>query len=172
MSIENRISARRRWLTGTLVTLAVVFALEGPGTAGGSEARSGCGAAISTEDQMIAEARRQNQKLVHFFNDRKFEEIGALYTDDAILVAPNSEPVQGRSAIIEWFRNAREIYGEVELLPDTYRTSASGDLVSLVEKFSAYSGHVRATGHGLWKCQPDGTLKYAVDMFGMRDPTK
>jgi ketosteroid isomerase-like protein len=118
---------------------------------------------------MIAEARRQNQKLVDFFKEKKFEEIGNLYTEDGILVAPNSEPVQGRAAIIEWFRNAREIYGEVELDPETFRASASGGFVSLVEKFEAYSGHVRATGHGLWKCQPDGSLKYAVDMFGMRD---
>lgn len=87
---------------------------------------------------MMAEARRQNQKLVNLFNDRKFEEIGDLDTDDGILIAPNTEPVQGRPAIVEWFRTARDIHGEVELLPDTFRTSASGSFVSLVEKFSAY----------------------------------
>jgi ketosteroid isomerase-like protein len=154
------------------MALVAVFVLVDPGSAGGSETRTGCGPAISTEDEMIAEARRQNQELIALFNDRKFEEIGDLYTDDGILIAPNSEPVQGRPAIVEWFRNAREIYGKVELLPDTFRTSASGNFVSLVEKFSAYSGGVRATGHGLWKCQPDGSLKYAVDMFGMSDSLK
>ena len=136
-----------------------------------SEAGSGSAvAAMSTEDQMIAEAMGVDQKWVKLWNDRKWDELGTLYAPDAIAVPANHEPVRGREAIVEYYRGGRDVFGEMEGGTETWRASASGKLVSLVGKFSVFSGRVRMTSHTLYEHQPDGSLKLTVDMFGFRDP--
>ena len=164
----------RRWAIGSVVALAAVLLVAVPETAGaGSQDQSGSRiAAMSTQDEMIAEAMRLDQKFVELYNAKKWDELGpAYYAPDAIAVPPNHEPIQGRAAIVDYYRAGRDTFGELEGGTETWRASSSGKLVSLVGKFSAYSGHVRVTSHGLFERQPDGSLKCTVDMFGFRDPT-
>jgi hypothetical protein len=85
-------------------------------------------------------------------------------------VPPNHEPLRGRAAIAEFYKGLRDVAGELEGGAETRRGRASGNLVSVVGKYSVYSGRVRFTSHELFKRQPDGSLKYVVDMYGNRDP--
>jgi len=175
MSRDERTPGRRAdgWMTWSLLAFAAGLLLVAPGTAaaGGGRGSGSDVAAMSTDDQMIAEASRLDQKFVELYNARKWDELGAVYyAEDAIAAPPNHEPIQGRAAIVDFYRAGRDTFGELEGGTETWRASSSGKLVSLVGKFSAYSGHVRVTSHGLFERQPDGSLKCTVDMFGFRDP--
>ena len=161
-------------LTRSLVALAAVTFLVAPGTASARspDARSDTGlAAMGSDDQMVAEAMALERKWVQLWNDRNWDDLGTtLYADDALAVPPNHEPIRGRAAIIEYLRGARDALGEFEGGTETFRASASGNLVSLVGEYSARSGKLRLTGHELFERQPDGPLRCTVDMFGFRDP--
>jgi ketosteroid isomerase-like protein len=127
-------------------------------------------AGATDDDQMVAEGMRVQQKFVQFWNEKKFDELGALYMEDAIAIPPNHEPIRGRAAIAEFYKGLRDVAGELEGGTETWRGTPSGNLVSVVGKYSVYSGRVRFTSHELFKRQPDGSLKYVVDMYGYRDP--
>ena len=175
MSRDERTAGRcaHRFVTRSLLALAAGFLLVAPGTAGaGSEAGSHSGvSATSTEDPMIAEAMRLDQKWVELFNAKRWDELGAAYyAEDALAVPPNHEPIRGRDAVVDYFRSSRDAFGEVQGGTETWRASASEKLVSLVGKYSAYSSRLRVTSHELFERQPDGSLKCTVDMFGFRDP--
>ena len=128
--------------------------------------------AASSGDQMIAEAMRLDQKFVQLWNDRKWDELGvSIYAEDALAIPPNHEPIRGRVAIVEYWASVRDTYGEMAGGTETLRASASGNLVSLVGKYSFYTGRIRAVTHELFERQPDGSLKCTVDMPGLSDPT-
>jgi ketosteroid isomerase-like protein len=151
-----------------LVASACVVLFVAPGSAG---AVAGATSEDATDEaQPVAEAMRLDQNWVQRYNDRKWDDLGALYAEDAIAVPPNHEPVQGRAAIVEYYKGLRDSLGEMEGGTETFRGAASGKLVSLVAKYSAYSGRVRFVGHELFERQPDGSLKCTVDMVGFRDP--
>ena len=119
---------------------------------------------------MAQEANRMDRMFVQLFNERRFEELGqSYYADNAIAVPPNHEPVQGRAAIVEYFQKTRDAFGEIAVM-DPWQMAVSGDLVSVVGKYTGQSGRLRATSHELFERQPDGSLRCTVDMFGFRDP--
>jgi ketosteroid isomerase-like protein len=155
----------QRWsLRILLAVVAAVFLMAAPWTA---EADDSVG-----DDRMVAEAIRLDQKFVELFNAGKWDELGTTYyAEDAIAVPPNHEPIRGRVAIVEYLRGSQHAFGEVQTGPDTFDASVSGNLVSLVAKYSVHSGRIEAVAHELFERQPDGSLKVTVDMFGFRDPT-
>jgi ketosteroid isomerase-like protein len=155
--------ARQR-VTRGLVACAVVVAI--------TPTRPGAGvAAASSDDPSVTAAMTMEQRFVQLWNDHKLDQLGEVYyTDDALAVPPNHEPIRGRPAIVEYFRGARDALGELEGGTETFRASAGGDLVSLVGKYSVRSGHVRFTSHELYQRQADGSLRCIVDMFGFLDP--
>lgn len=156
-------STHQRWATRILLAVGSVFLLAAPGTAG---AGNGNG-----EDPMVAEAMRLDRTFVELFNARKWDELGTTYyAENAIAVPPSHEPIQGRAAIIEYMRGARDAFGDIEVDPHAWKASASGNLVSIVGKYEGQHGGIRATSHELFERQPDGSLKCTVDMFGFRDP--
>ena len=155
-------------MTGTLVASAAVVLLMGPGIAGTGSGTASAGA--TNDDQMVAEAMRLDQKAVQFWNERKWDEFEALYGQDAIGVPPNHEPLRGGKAIVGYYKGIRDATGELEGGTETWRGTASGNLVSVVGKYSAYSSRLRFTSHELFERQPDGSLKLVVDMVGLRDP--
>lgn len=119
---------------------------------------------------MVAEAFRMEQMFIELWNAEKWDQLGpAYYTENAIAVPPNHEPIKGRAAIIEYMKGARKVLGEAEVV-EPHRASASGDLVSLVGNYSGRSGKMRVTAHELYQRQADGSLRCIVDMFGFRDP--
>ncbi len=159
----------RRWLTRTLtasaalaLAVAIVPLAPVPGAASESSAKV---------TGIVVEALQMEQRFVDLWNDRNFDELGYYYyTEDAIAVPPNHEPIRGRAAITEYFKGARDALGELVVDTNAHRATASGDLVSLVGKYSFYSGKLRLTTHELYQRQADGSLKCVVDMFGFRDP--
>lgn len=158
----------RRWASRALAPAVAVALVMAPGIAraGSGDDRSGAG----DPDQMIAEARGLEQKIVEFWNARKWDEYAALYEDDALAIPPNHEPIQGNKTIAEFYKSVRDATGEIEGGTETFRAIVSGDLVDMVGKYSAYSGRLRFTTHEVYRRQPDGSLKMATDMFGFRDP--
>ena len=157
MSRENRFGLR------IMLVVAAVFLMVAPGIAG-ADNRDG-------EDALVVEAMRLDQTFVELFNARKWDELGTTYyAEDAVAAPPNHEPIQGRDAIIQYMRESRDALGELQNGPDTFKASVSGNMVSLVAKYSAYSGRVRAVAHELFERQADGSLKCTVDMFVFRDP--
>jgi ketosteroid isomerase-like protein len=157
-------STNHRWATRILLAVGSVFLLAAPGIAGAGNS-SGDG-----EDPMVAEATRLDRAFVELFNARKWDELGTTYyAEDAIAVPPSHEPVRGRAAIIDYMRGARDAFGDIEVGP-AHKTSASGNLVSIVGNYEGQHGAIRATSHELFERQPDGSLKCTIDMFGFRDP--
>jgi ketosteroid isomerase-like protein len=160
----------RRRLRRTLAVSATAALVVAPGIAG---AGSGGGTAPTTDrDQLVAQAMGLEQTYIRLWNDRKWEELGGLYKEDAIALPPNHEPIQGRAAIIDYYKGLRDALGELEGGTEPFRATASGNLVSIVGKYSVVSGRLRVTGHELWERQPDGSLKFAVDQYGLRDPLR
>ena len=122
---------------------------------------------------MVAEALRMDQMFIDLYNARKFEELGArYYAEDAIALPPNHEPIRGRAAIVEYFREARDSLGEAEISDTLLSSSVSGGLVAIVPQYSAHQGQLRVVAHELFERQPDGSLRCIHDAFGFRDPLR
>ena len=94
------VADHRRWVRILLAAAAVVFILA-PGIAG---AGAGTGGATDDDAQMVADAKLAESAIIAGYNDKKWDELRALYSEDALLLPPNHEPVQGRNAIIEYFQ--------------------------------------------------------------------
>lgn len=148
--------------------MAVVSILVVPGALSaqaGDEAGSDAAA-------MVAEAVRMQQRFIEQYNARKFDEMGAFWAEDAIALPPNHEPIRGRAAIVEYFRELRDTFGEGELSGAPLASSVSGNLVAVVPQYSAHQGQLRVVAHELFERQPDGSLRCIQDMFGFRDPLR
>jgi ketosteroid isomerase-like protein len=167
---EGQPTVLRKWLAGALVPAAAVVVALAPGIA---RAGSGDGAgAVGDRDPMVAEAMRMDEAAVVLWKERRWDEFAATYAPDAIAVPPNHEPIRGGKAIAGYYQSLRDAVGELEGGTETFRAEAGGNLVSLVAKYSGRSGQVRFTAHELYERQPDGSLKLAVDMVGLRDPLR
>ena len=157
-------TTRSRWWGVTLMG-SVVIGLLAPGLAGagsGAEERGG-----DSVEATASEDLNLQRTWTQLFNGRKWDELAAIYEEDAVAIPPNSKPIQGRAAIIEYFKSIRDTVGEVTW-GEPARITASGDLVALVgDNGSARSGTMRFNAHELYARQPDGSLRYRFDMFGM-----
>jgi ketosteroid isomerase-like protein len=120
---------------------------------------------------LVAEAVRMQQLLIDRYNARQFEEMGAFWAEDAIALPPNHEPIRGRAAIVEYFRENRDSLGEGELGPPL-TSSVSGNLVAVMPQYFAHQGQLRIVAHELFERQPDGSLLCIQDQFGFRDPLR
>jgi ketosteroid isomerase-like protein len=81
-----------------IVVPGIAFA--GPGASGGAD----------DDAQMVADAMRTESAVAAAYNDKKWDELATMYTEDAVAMPPNHEPVRGRDAIIEYFRSVRDVY--------------------------------------------------------------
>ena len=148
--------------------MAVVPILVVPAMSAEADDEAGSDAAA-----MVAEAVRMDQMFVDLYNARKFEELGArYYAEDAMALPPNHEPIQGGAAIAEYFRENRDSLGEAEFGGTPLRSSASGDLVSIVVEYSGHQGRLRVVAHETFERQADGSLLNVHDAFGFRDPLR
>lgn len=114
-------------------------------------------------DQNIAQ-------VVVAVNSKDAEALGALYTDDARLLPPNHEMINGKKAIVEFWRQSidagfgnlsagtlhAEMYGDVACGIGFYRFEyqAQGQAKVDVGKYTV-----------IYKRQEDGSWKMHVDMF-------
>src|SRR5246127_4575986 len=82
----------RRYMLLASAAVALVLA---PGIA---SAVAATGGAADDDAQLIAAAKRTESGIVATWNDKKWNELSRLYAEDAVVLAPNHEPVQGRGA--------------------------------------------------------------------------
>ena len=120
---------------------------------------------------MQSDAMRAAQNITQGYNDKIWALFGAQFVDEAIGIVPNHEPLRGRAAIIEYYRQARDVAGEVEQT-EVVRVTTTEKLVSLARAFSTKAGGVRVLTHEAFERQPDGSVRAVVDMFGARDPMR
>ena len=59
-----------------------------PGIAG---AVAGTGGDADDDAQMVADAKRTESAIVAAWNDKKWDELGPLYAEDALVLPPNHE---------------------------------------------------------------------------------
>lgn len=155
----------RRWLTRSLTASAALVVVIASGI---DRAGSDPGTAESSHRDPIAEATAVQHMVIEHYNGRKWDELGALYLEDAIAIPPNREPIRGRAAIVEYWRSVRDTLGEGQC-GEALEGTVSGNLVALVSRScSAYSGRLGITAHELYERQADGSLRLKFDMFGLR----
>ena len=158
----------RRFLRILLGSAAVVV-LVAPGRAGGA----GTGGTPDDDARMIADARQTEHAIFVAYNDRKWDELRTQYTEDAVGLPPNHDPVLGRDAWADYLRSIRDVAGPLDPQFDWVRVRVTGGRTAhVVSKFTTQSGRVHMTYTGLYERQPDGSALLGVDQFGFGDAVR
>src|SRR5437763_892354 len=107
------------------------------------------------------------------FNRKDAAAVASLYTEDATLLPPGSSVIQGRAniqAFMQSFINAGGSDAKLRVVD----IQTSGDTAYEIGAFEAnmpvpQGGTARAAGKCVvvWKRQPDGSAKLAVDIFNV-----
>ncbi len=102
--------------------------------------------------------------------------VAALYTEDATLLAPNTEPIRGRQGIEAFFKAGMQM-GIREATLETVDVDYLGDTAYEVGDYTmkiAPEGGEAVTDKGkylvVWKRESDGPWKLAVDMWNTNTP--
>ncbi len=102
--------------------------------------------------------------------------VAALYTEDATLLAPNTEPIRGRQGIEAFFKAGMQM-GMSEATLETVDVDYLGDTAYEVGDYTmkiAPEGGEAVTDQGkylvVWKRESDGPWKLAVDMWNTNTP--
>jgi uncharacterized protein (TIGR02246 family) len=103
--------------------------------------------------------------------------IAALYTDDAVVLAPNAEMVRGKQAIKGLFDGMIQQMGAPQLTLRTIQVDEVGDMANEIGeytlKFQA-AGGAPVTDVGkyvvIWKRQGDDSWKLHIDIWNTNSP--
>jgi len=134
------------------------------------------------EEMDVAQAQKAIEKggaqFVEALNRGDAAAIAAMYTDDAILLPPNSEMIRGRQGVQEFWNTALQM-GVKSVTVTTVDTHVSGDTAYRVVK---YTLTIQPQGQGsmidsgkavdLWKRQADGSWKVQVDIWNSSLPAQ
>jgi len=166
---EGQTLAFRRWWV--VPAMAVLLTAGVPLAASSAGDATPDGGAAAAEDPMIRDTRKLIDRQVRLWNENKLDELVAgHYTEDAVMLPPNHEPIRGRDAILAYIKRIRDVAGEFDKGEYLIRATVSAHSVSWVGQYSLRGGTLRITSHELFMRQPDGSMRNAVDMFGYRDP--
>lgn len=117
-----------------------------------------------------------NAKWVEAFNRGDAAGVAALYTDDATLLPPNSEMVQGKQGIQDFWNGGIQM-GLKDAALTTVDVGGSGDTAYEIGKYTLKiqpAGQEGMTDSGkylvVWKRQADGTWKLHVDIWNSSMP--
>jgi uncharacterized protein (TIGR02246 family) len=98
-------------------------------------------------------------------NEGDAEALAELYADDALLLPPDHEPIHGREAIVEFWRQGTDEGLEVR----TLRLEVNGDVAYLVGRYRLPPTEEEAADSGQYvlclKRQPDGAWKLTADIW-------
>jgi len=118
---------------------------------------------------MVEEVRKDIEKLIlkHSEELRRSNAVGiaALFTDDAILLPPNSEMVRGRQGIEKFYREGTQGVEKEEVVT-IMELSGSGDTINVVGNLTVKitkKGQVTSTPIGKWV----GIVKHTVSGWRM-----
>jgi len=98
-------------------------------------------------------------------NEGDAEALAALYADDALLLPPDHEPIHGREAIVEFWRQGTDEGLEVSPL----RLEVNGDVAYMVGRYRLPPTEEEAADSGQYvlclKRQADGAWKLTADIW-------
>lgn len=113
----------------------------------------------ATPVDVSAEIAAANEAFMAAFSAGDAAGVAAMYTDDAVLYPPNSEPLIGNEAIVGFFQGAMDA-GIVRAILETTEARGMGDMaveVGSVTLLGADGGTIdRASFMVLWKRTADG----------------
>ena len=155
-------SRRTRMLVASAAAVLVMV----PGIA---LAGAGTGNDTDDEAQMMRDVMRVAHANFVAYNDKKWDEFRLTFTDDALMLPPNQEPVRGPGAITDLHRDLRDVVGAVDLESfEVVRPRANGKIANLVYTFTTQS-HVRLMSDVLYERQPNGSVLLGVLQVGLRE---
>jgi uncharacterized protein (TIGR02246 family) len=146
-----------------IVRMGVVLALTACGGSGGGEEADG-GAR--------AEIERLGQQWEEAANTGQVERLMEVYAPDAVILPPGGPIIEGSETIRELFRQEFERF-DTKIAFTTTEIEVEGDMAYRRGRY-VWRGTPRGTGQPLetrnkfleiWKRQPDGTWRIAVDMW-------
>ncbi len=123
--------------------------------------------------QLIAQT---NDQFVEAYNRGDIAAVAALYTEDAVLMPPNSPILRGRRAIQEFWEGARQM-GLRDPTLRTVQLEEKGDTAYEVGEYTLQiemPGGEPLNDQGkyvvIWKQAADGSRKLAVDIWNTDEP--
>jgi len=103
--------------------------------------------------------------------------IAALYTDDAVVLAPNAEMVRGKQAIKGLFDGMIQQMGAPQLTLRTIQVDEVGDMANEIGEYTLKfqpAGGEPVTDIGkyvvIWKRQGDDSWKLHIDIWNTNSP--
>ena len=124
--------------------------------------------AVENGNRMFSEGIRKGESAV----------VGALYTEDALLMPPNFERIRGRSGTQDFWGGAIKMGVKEAILT----TEELIDLGDMVHEVGNYALKIQPEGQSafedkgkyvvLWKKMPDGSLKLHRDIWNSSMPAK
>jgi ketosteroid isomerase-like protein len=103
------------------------------------------------------------------YNAARFDDLPALFTDDAVYVPPNHEPIKGAAAVVEFYRQLRPVLGAVAPSEEVHKVvRAEGTYAQTISY--AFTSGVRANDTEVMVRGADGAWRYALCEAGLRDP--
>jgi ketosteroid isomerase-like protein len=153
MSLRHLKPMRVLLAFAAVVVLAPGIAVAGAGTGGNTD----------DDAQIVADAKRVEVAIIAAYNDRKWDELAPLFAEDALMLPPNGEPVRGRDAVVEYYKNGRDLYGEIHEGWELLRVKGSGAFASLAGVVRVGPSRVRLWYSDVYERQPDGSVQQAVN---------
>lgn len=118
----------------------------------------------------------ENAKWLEAFNRGDAAGVAALYTDDATVLPPNSEMIQGRQAIQSYWSDGIQM-GLKDASFTTVNVGGGGDMAYEIGKYTIKiqaASQEAMTDSGkyvvVWKRQADGTWKLQADIWNSSMP--
>jgi uncharacterized protein (TIGR02246 family) len=127
---------------------------------------AGCGAEVRAPETGSRGAIEATvDRYVTASNEGDAEALAALYADDALLLPPDHEPIVGREAIVEFWRQGTDSGLEVS----TLRLEVDGDVAYLIGRYRLPPTPDEDADSGQYvlclKRQTDGAWKLTADIW-------
>lgn len=155
MSLRHLKPMRVLLAFAAVVVLAPGIAVAGGGSSGGTDDNA----------QIVAEAKRAESAFVVAYNGKNWDALRSVFAEDLLLLAANAEPIKGRDAIVDYFKNARDGFGKINDGHEHLSVNGSGKLARLAGVLSAGPGRIRVWYSDIYERQPDGSVRFAVKAF-------
>lgn len=143
--------------------------------AGDTGMASGATAATGFADTDRDAIETASEQWITSAEAENWEQVSGLYTEDAVLMPPNAEPVSGRAAVRDLFAAFPPLD---DVVFDRVTIDGGGDIAFVHGNyhmtFTAAEGQAAVEDHGkyieIWRRQPDGQWRITHDIFNSNLP--